>query len=395
MARKPNFLEKKDVAIISFAEVKNERRSGKTPYELAADVAAQLFRKTKFKPSDIDGFVCAMAVGEAGVPFWSNNVSEYLGLAVNWLHATDYGGASSLANISRAAMAIQSSLCETVMMLAADSPTSGRGGAVGGFRAEFQNPTGLLGAPGAFGLMMNHYADRYELDYRGLGALAVAQRNGAVANPNAYENFRQKITVDDYLNARMIAAPLRLLDSVMPVDGGSGLILTSTARARRLGFKKRVYPVAYAELTGLNVADQLPDMLETGHGVVGPKVLKQLDLKPADIDMYHPYDDFLFAVMLKLEQIGFCKQGQGSQFLRELDMGPKGTLPINTGGGQISCGQPGFAGGLLNIVEAVRQLMGEAGRRQVPKPRNTLLTGIGVIPYGRNWGTSNAMVMVN
>ena len=171
MARKPNFLEKKDVAIISFAEVKNERRSGKTPYELAADVAAQLFRKTKFKPSDIDGFVCAMAVGEAGVPFWSNNVSEYLGLTVNWLHATDYAARPRWPIFARRHGHPKQSLRDRDDA-GGPQPNQRARGAVGGFRAEFQNPTGLLGASGAFGLMMNHYADRYELDYRGLGALA-------------------------------------------------------------------------------------------------------------------------------------------------------------------------------------------------------------------------------
>jgi len=118
-------------------------------------------------------------------------------------------------------------------------------------------------------------------------------------------------------------------------------------------------------------------------------------MKAKDVDMFHPYDDFLFAVMLKTEQCGFAKKGQGSQFLRDTDLGPKGTLPINTGGGQISCGQPGLAGGGINLVEAVRQLMGEAKGRQVPNARNAMVTGIGVIPYGRNWGSANAMVLVN
>jgi acetyl-CoA acetyltransferase len=178
-------------------------------------------------------------------------------------------------------------------------------------------------------------------------------------------------------------------------DGGNGLVMTTTKRAKKLGFANRVYPVAYSEITNFNGADQTPDITLTGHSVVGPEVLKKAKMKPKDIDMFHPYDDFLIAVMLKLEQIGFCKPGQGSQYLRDTDIGPKGRLPINTGGGQIGCGQPGLAGGQLNLVEAVRQLMGEADKRQVKNAESALVTGIGVIPYGRNWGTSSAMVLVN
>jgi acetyl-CoA acetyltransferase len=109
--------------------------------------------------------------------------------------------------------------------------------------------------------------------------------------------------------------------------------------------------------------------------------------------MFHPYDDFLIAELMQLEQFGFCGRGEGSAFLLATDISPAGRLPINTGGGQISAGQPGLAGGGLNLIEAVRQLFGEAGSRQVAQARNALVTGIGVIGYGRNWGNSNAMVL--
>ena len=223
---------------------------------------------------------------------------------------------------------------------------------------------------------------------------SVGQRNGAVVNENAYERFRKPITVDDYLTSREVSTPLRLLDSVMFCDGANGLVMMRTDRARELGFENRVYPFAYSEITNFACAEQTPDITETGFSVAGPEALAKAGMSPADIAMFHPYDDFLIAVMLKLEQIGFCERGRGSQFLRDTDISPTGALPINTGGGQIGCGQPGLAGGGVNLVEAVRQLMGEAGARQVPDPANALVTGIGVIPYGRSWGSSNALVLV-
>ena len=392
---KGNFLADRDVCIIAYGETKIDRRTGKTAYELAAEVAEELYRKTKLGPADIDGVSFTVPLSEAGNPFWSNYATDYLGISARWLQTSDIGGASATGNVARAAMAIQNGWCETVMILGADAPSTNWRASYGCYRNEFWEPVGIQGPPGAFGLLMNRYLAQHDLDFTGLGALAVAQRNGAVVNKNAYKGFRKKITVDDYLNSRMVSTPLRLLDSVMFCDGGNGLVMMKTVRARRLGFTSRVYPVGYSEITNFNGADQTPDITKTGHSVVGPEALKMAGLKPKDVDMVHPYDDFLIAVMLKLEQIGFCKQGQGSQFLRDTDIGPKGSLPINTGGGQIGCGQPGLAGGGINLVEAVRQLMGEAERRQVPSPRNALVTGIGVIPYGRNWGSSSAMVLEN
>jgi acetyl-CoA acetyltransferase len=109
--------------------------------------------------------------------------------------------------------------------------------------------------------------------------------------------------------------------------------------------------------------------------------------------MFHPYDDFLIAEVMQLEQIGWCGRGEGSHFLMETDVSFHGSLPINTGGGQISAGQIGLASGMTNLVEAVRQMRGEAGARQVKDPANALVTGIGVITYGRSWKVSNALML--
>lgn len=390
-----NFLADKDICIVAYGETKIERRGGRSAYEIAAEVAEQLYKKTKLGPEDIDGVTFTVPLSECSNPFWSGYATEYLGVSPRWLQTSDLGGASAIGNVARAAMAIKSGLCETAMILGVDAPSTQWRAYYGSYRNEFWDPVGIQGPPGAFGLLMNRYEHQYGLDFTGLGALAVAQRNGAIKNPNAYPGLKHKITIDDYLNSRQVSTPLRLLDSVMWCDGGNGLVMMKTSRAKKLGLGNRIYPVSYSEVTNFDCANQTPDITVSGHSVTGPAALRQAKLKAKDIDMFHPYDDFLFAVMLKTEQCGFAKKGQGSQFLRDTDLSPTGTLPINTGGGQISCGQPGLAGGGINLVEAVRQLMGEAKGRQVPNARNALVTGIGVIPYGRNWGTANAMVLVN
>ncbi len=392
MAKK-NFLEKKDVCIVAYGETKIDRTTGKTAYELAAEVAEELFAKTKMKPADIDGVGFSVPISECSNPFWSNYATDYLGISPRWLQTSDLGGASCIANVARGAMALQNDICETVMLIGADAPSTKWSATYGAYRNEFWEPTGINGPPGAFGLLYQRYMAQHDLDFRGLGALAVAQRNGAVVNDLAYDKFRQKITIEDYLNSRQISSPLRLLDSVMFCDGGNGVIMMKTERAKKLGFTNLVYPISYSEMTNFKCAEQTPDITESAHSVSGPDALQLAGLKASDISMFHPYDDFLIAVMLKLEQIGFCKRGEGSQFLRDTDLSPTGALPINTGGGQIGAGQPGLAGGGLNLVECVRQLMGEAKGRQVPNPKNGMVTGIGVIPYGRNWGTGNVMIL--
>src|SRR5262249_2001069 len=112
-----------------------------------------------------------------------------------------------------------------------------------------------------------------------------------------------------------------------------------------------------------------------------------------DIASFHPYDDFIIAIMLQLEMLGFCKPGEGCAFIKAHDFTHTGDLPLNTGGGQISAGQAGLAGGSLNLFQAARQLFGEGGRRQVKNTRNAMVTGIGGIPYGRNWTSSVVMIL--
>ncbi|MGE3642913.1 MAG: thiolase family protein [Beijerinckiaceae bacterium] len=388
-----NHLAARDIAIVAYGETKIERRSGKTTFEFAAEAMAQILARTGLKPADIDGFATNIAHSESANQYATAYLCDALGLSPRFMQVSDHGGGSGLAGVSRAAMALQAGQCEIALVLGADAPTTQWNGKNLGFRPEFWDPTGIQGPPGAFGLLMHRYMHQYALKPEALGKLAAAQRTGAVLNENALEALRKPITVDDYLNSRLVSSPLRLLDSVMFADGGAGVLMMAADRARAMGFDKLACPVAYSEITGFNNREALPDITETGFSVAGPEVLEMAGLKPAEIRMFHPYDDFLVAVMLQLEQIGFCRRGEGSDFLLATDISFSGALPVNTGGGQISCGQIGLASGLTNLVEAVRQMFGEAGARQVSDPHNALVTGIGVIPYGGNWSVSTALVL--
>ena len=393
-ARNP--LRDRPVAIVAYAELKNERNSGRRPYEFAARIMEQLIARTGIHHTDIDGLALISPISEAGNTFYSIAMADCLGLSPRWSQVTDVGGCSPVGNVARAAAAIAAGQCEMAMCIAADSSSGGVAGRrLGGFREEFMDPTGFQGPPVAFGILSHAYDRKYGLDLKALGKLAVAQRTGAVGNELATESLRKPITVEDYLNSRMIADPIRLLDCVMRVDGGSGLLVTTTERAKKMGLGRLVYPVAYSELNNFDPADNTPDITETGFSVVGPEALEKAGMSCDDIDMFQPYDDFLIAVMLQMEQIGFCGRGEGCDYILSTDLSPAGKLPTNTGGGQISCGQPGLGGGGVNLSETLRQLFGEAGDRQVPGARTAMTTGIGFIPYLRNWGCSAAMILEN
>ena len=388
-----NFLAGQDVGIVAYGETKIERRSGRTPYEFGAETFEEILTKAGLQPGDIDGFATNVTHSESSNQYYTPYLCDYLGVTPRWMDISDHGGGSALAGVSRAALAIQAGMCELAVVLCADAPSTSWKAANGGYRVEFWDPTGIQGPPGGFGLLMNRYMTQYDLKPEALGKLAVAQREGAVLNENAYEKFRKPITVDDYLESRVISTPVRLLDCVMFADGAAGVLLTSRERAKKLSAQNVIIPSAYSEIVNYDCAEQIPDITETGFSVVGPEVLEKAGMSPGDVRMFDPCDDFLIAELMQIEQTGWCARGEGSDFLLETDVSFRGTLPINTGGGQISAGQIGLASGMTNLVEAVRQMRGEAGERQVKDPANALVTGIGVITYGRSWKVSNAMTL--
>jgi len=356
-------------------------------------VLADLLAKTGIERERIDGFATTMSWSEAGNAFWSSSLAEGLGLSLTWSQVTDLGGASPVGNVGRAAAAIHAGLCDMVLCLGVDAVTTRDNGRQTWYRTEFLEPAGYSGPLVEFAMLSSAYADRYGLPEAALAKLALTQRNGALLNPHACDSLRKPITADDYLKSRVVSHPLRMLDCCMRCDGANAVLVTSTATAHRLGVKKRVHPIAYRERVNFDPQQKADEIWLSGFSEIGPAALADAGLRQSDIRMLHPYDDFLIATVFKLEQLGFCPPGAGGSFILEHDIGPNGDLPINTGGGQISAGQPGLAGGGVNLVEAVQQMFGEAGARQVPNPVNAMVTGMGGIQYARNWANSCVLIL--
>lgn len=383
----------RDAAIVGFAETKIVEKSDRDVWELGAEILETLLDRTGFDKAEIDGLVLSSSMTGAGNAFWSQTTADQLGLELDLCQTVDIGGCSPVGALARATAAIDAGLCTTAMLLYADTQVAENNSRQRSFHAEWTVPLGYLGPPAAFGLLSKRYEHQFGLDYAALGKLAMTQRQHALLNDNACEKLRKPITVADYLNSRMIADPIRLLDSVMVCDGASGLLVTSRKRAEQKGLTKCVVPIGYGERTNFRWSEAIVDITESGHSVAGRRAFAAAGLGPRDIASFHPYDDFIIAIMMQLEMLGFCKHGQGCDFVRDNDFSYTGNLPLNTGGGQISAGQAGLAGGGTNLVEAVRQLFGEGGKRQVKDTKNALVTGIGGIPYGRNWGTSVVMIL--
>lgn len=382
-----------DIAIIGHAEVQTVEKSERDIWEIGAELIESLIDRTGFEKPEIDGLILSPTSTGAGDIFWSQHTCEQLGLEVSFAQTMDIGGSSPVGSVARAAAAIDAGLCNTVLCLFIDTPAAENNQKPRSFAREWMLPTGYIGPAAAFGLISKRYEHLFGLDYSQLAKLAVAQRSHAVMNPLALAKFRRPITVQDYLSSRMVADPVRLLDCVMRCDGGTALLVTSRRRAETKGCTKAVVPIGYGEHTEYRASQSLVDTTETGHKLAGARAFRQAGIGPSDVASLHAYDDFIIAILMQMEMLGFCGHGEGCSFVREHDFSFQGDLPLNTGGGQISSGQCGLAGGGTNLIEAVRQLFGEGGERQVRNTRNALVTGIGGIPYGRNWSTSAALVL--
>jgi acetyl-CoA acetyltransferase len=382
-----------DIVIAAHAETPIVHRSGRSAYDLAGDVLDAICERWNIVPADIDGFAATAALSEGSSPFHAAYLADTLGLELDWLGSGNVGGCSMLCAVSAAALALRDGRCRVALVVGADAPNTRYVNEAHAYRDEFQAPTGVMRPPQAFGLIQNAYASRYGNPDRALGKVVVTQRAHALHNARACTKLQSPLSLDDYLQSRPIADPLRLLDSVMFCDGANGVLMMREDTAAARGLRKMVRLAGYAERTHHAAREGTADLLDSGFSVAGPRALAQAGLGVADIDQLQLYDDFSIALLLQLEQIGFCGRGEGAAFVEATDFGHAGTLPLNTGGGQLSAGQPGLASGGLNLVEAVRQLTGEGGATQAARCRNALVTGIGGISYSRGWMMSSALVL--
>jgi acetyl-CoA acetyltransferase len=210
-----------------------------------------------------------------------------------------------------------------------------------------------------------------------LAEVAVAARRWALLNPKAFHHDSGPLTVDAVLASPMVSSPLHTLDCCLVTDGGGAVVLTTLERARDLR-RPPIVLLGYGEATTNQGMSQIPDLTSTGAVAAARRAFAMAALRPADIDVVQLYDSFTITVLLTLEALGFCARGESGPFVEHGRLGPGGDFPINTSGGGLSYCHPGMFGIFL-VIEAARQLRGEAGPRQLPRARTAVCHGTGGI----------------
>jgi acetyl-CoA acetyltransferase len=312
----------------------------------------------------------------------SLDLAERLGVRGRFTDSTMTGGSSFEVHVEHAAVAIAHGLCDVAVIVYAATPRSGKnpfgggGPPMGGDLPflEWDLPYGLGLPASSYSLAARRHMHEFGTTSEQLAAIAVSFREWAAKNPNAYH--RTPITVDDVLESPWVAEPLHKLDCCLVTDGAGALVLTSADRARDL----RQPPVfvlgaGTAHTHGMSIS-QMPDLTTTGAAVSGPQALSMAGVGPSDIDVVELYDSFTITALMTLEDLGFCQKGEGGAFVADGRLGPGGSLPTNTNGGGLAYTHPGMYG-MFVLVEAVRQLRGDSGERQVNGAEVAVANGCG------------------
>jgi acetyl-CoA acetyltransferase len=357
-----------------------------TPRSVEAGVIRAALDDAGLSPADVDG----MASATGGMMFHTMELAEYLGIAPSWTDATNIGGSSFEAHVEHAAAAIACGMAEVVVISYASLPrsTAKKGGrnfsgaasqadlAAAGVvapRLEWEMPFGMQSPVGAYALAASRHQAVFGTTSAQLAQIAVDTRRWAALNPKA--RYRDPLSVDDVLNSRMVASPLHLLDCCLVTDGAGAIVLTSAERARDLR-QPPAYVLGAATAHDHAMISAMPDLTTTAGAVSGPKAFELAGIGPEDVDVAEFYDSFTITVLLAIEDLGFCKKGEGGPFVEDGKLGPGGDFPAQTTGGGLSYTHPGMFGMFL-LVEATRQIQRTAGPRQVDGAEVAVAHGVG------------------
>lgn len=309
-------------------------------------------------------------------------LTQHLGLSLRWLDHIPMGGAAAIVALRRALRAVESGDAAVVACVGADTNH------VDTFRATLGNfsqfardavyPYGSGGPNASFAFLTAYYMRAFGARREDFGKLCIAQRENALRYPNAL--FKKPLVMEEYLNARLIAEPLRLFDCVMPCAGAEAFLVMSRERAKDLGLP---FATVLATMERHNSFPEDPIQTRGGWALDREELFGQAGVTHRDIDFLQTYDDYPVISAMQIEDLGFCGKGEAPEFIREHSLTIDGTFPVNTSGGQLSVGQAGAAGGYLGMTEAIRQVTHTAGGTAVPEARIGLVSGFGMINYDR------------
>jgi acetyl-CoA acetyltransferase len=319
---------------------------------------------------DVDGLVCATAQSRTS----GLNLAEYLGISPNFIDSTIIGGSSFMFHVGHALAAIQLGLCDVAVIAYGSTQRSiGRQQASVREINPYETPYRPFLPSTAYALAASRHMHQFGTTREQMAAVAVAARQWALKNPVAWE--KKPLTVEEVLAARMVSYPFTVRDICLVTDGGGAIVLTSAERAKSLK-KPPIYVLGQGEaITHANISS-MPDLTVTGAAESGRRAYAMAGLAAKDIDVVELYDAFTINTILFLEDLGFCKKGEGGRFVSGGRIAPGGALPVNTNGGGLSYCHPGMYG-LFLLIEAVRQLRGECGERQIAGAETAIAHGNG------------------
>ncbi len=370
-------------AIAGVGETEYSRDSGMTVTALLLQGSLRAIEDAGLEPKDIDGIMPGVA-GVSAEDFVTNFGMREL----RYSSTVHMGGASSVASLQTAVLAVEAGIASNVLCVTGWNGYSqtrfGRsdrrvGAEAGSSHArDFEIPYGYMVPTQWYAPLALRHMHEYGTTSQQFGAVAVAMRKHACLNDKA--TMRTPITLQDHQNSRMIAYPFRLLDCCLETDGAAAVVVTSAERARDLR-QRPVYISGVAE-GHPHLPDQIPnrpDITELGVRFAAPRAFAMAGVTPKDIDVAEIYDCFTYMVICELEDIGFCRKGEGGAFVEAGRIELGGELPVNTHGGLLS---QAHILGMNHVVEAVKQLRGDGGAAQVSDAELALVSGFGGLAAG-------------
>ena len=355
----------RQIAIVGVAE-SDEMGTvpNKSSLQHHAEAAHNALADAGLKKSDINGLLTA--------GFSTLVTAEYMGIQPSFTDNTSVGGSSFVIHVAHAAAAIRAGYCDTVLITHGQAGRSTRARVPADANlpvAQYESPYGLIGQPINYALACTRYMHEYGEDRtrQAMAEIAVSTRKWANLNPKAVMHDTP-LTFDEYHESRWVAWPFHLVDCCLVTDSGAAIVVTTAEKAASCR-KEPVWVLGAAEGHDHNIISMMPDLTSLIARETGPRALARAGLTHQDIDLTMIYDSFTYTVMLTLEGLGFCQPGEAADFVANQRTAPGGDFPLNTSGGGLSYTHPGMYGSFL-LVEAVRQLRGECGQRQVKHRRD-------------------------
>lgn len=357
-------------AIVGAATFGQGKAPGYEACDLAAIASSMALEDAGLSLADVDGlFFCHPTDTMGGLSF-----AQYLGIRPKVTDNNRTGGSAFQTYVEHAAYLLDAGAIDCALIAYGSNQATATGKLVSTVQPmRYEAPYRPLNPVSSYALAAARYMHQYGATREQLGEVALAARKWAMLNPEAFK--RDALTMDDYLASRMVSDPLSVLDCCLVTDGAAAVVMTRADRARDLR-RAPIKVMGAAAETHHREIGWLEDLTVTAAARSGARAYRRAGLEPADIDVVQVYDAFTINTILFLEDLGFCPKGEGARFVQDGRIAPGGPLPVNTNGGGLSCCHPGMYG-LFPIVEAVRQLRGEAGDRQVADARFAIAHGNG------------------